>query len=331
MAPRAIWEIFPHFCGNANRKRLMVVLKVYSDESGKGDPRTFVMAGFIARAEVWAEFENDWNAVLARPPAIPYFHMADAVASGDFDRIAALAALIRKHKLSGISVLIYMPDYDLVVRNQISRRFDNPYFFALIRQMELAVEWQIDHNIDEPMDFIFDEQRHESDFLQWIWSQIEPGWPDWIRRRFGNRPIHLDDKSNPALQAADMLAWTLRRISEQPFPPFLAGIFEGVTIRQDRWTVEKLAKFVSYIKFRNMSQQRMTAHDFAKAAQNKDALYTRMNRAIIARAKPGEAVGLLSIPAKGIGKFLLVDKCPLANTPHLHKRSGDQCLAGLAS
>ena len=59
-------------------------------ESGKGDPHTFVMAGFIARAEEWAAFEVDWNEVTGGVP----FHMVDAAAAKDFDRIRALFEVI---------------------------------------------------------------------------------------------------------------------------------------------------------------------------------------------------------------------------------------------
>jgi hypothetical protein len=74
-----------------------MTLKAFIDESGKGDPSIFVMAGFIARAEEWAKFNDDWNAILEKPPTLEYFHMADAVARKDFDRIQEMAAIIRRY------------------------------------------------------------------------------------------------------------------------------------------------------------------------------------------------------------------------------------------
>jgi hypothetical protein len=58
-------------------------------------------------------------------------------------------------------------------------------------------------------------------------------------------------------------------------------------------------------------------------------IYHQFNQASLADAARGQTIPLLSIPAKGMGRFLLVHTCPLSDTPHLHRRSGDRCLAHL--
>ncbi len=308
-----------------------MVLKVYADESGKGDPRTFVMAGQIARAEQWAVFEEDWRVALAKPPAIDYFHMNEAVAARDFQRIADMGAVIRKHGFSVIAVSFYMPDYNAIIRGRISRRFDSPYFLGLTSLIDLAIQWQIDHNVCELMDFIFDEQFRESDHLQAIWGDTYAAMSPEIKERFGQRPIHLDDKKTIPLQAADMFAWTWRRILDDSksyleTDQFLNGIFEGVPFTRDDWVAEKMISFLTYHKRRNAQLGRMTEHEFSRASQNRDVIYDAFNRHSLKKAKAGETVPLVSIQAKGIGRFLLVDRCPRSDSPHLHRRSGGECL-----
>ena len=97
-------------------------------------------------------------------------------------------------------------------------------------------------------------------------------------------------------------------------------------MRHINWTAEKMLVFLKYIRQRNTAMGRLTHYEFAEAAQNKDILYAAFNREAITKARPGEVVPLVSIPAKGIGRFLLVDRCPQSGRPHLHRRSGDRCL-----
>ena len=149
MSPRRVWEIFPQLSGDSQRERLVMVLRVYADESGKGDPVTFVMAGFIGRAEQWAALEEEWGDILGWDPPLQVFHMKDAVFYRDFKRIDALAALLRKYRFPALAVTFYMPDFNSLIRGRISRRFDNPYFMGLMMLLELGLQWQIDNGLCE--------------------------------------------------------------------------------------------------------------------------------------------------------------------------------------
>jgi hypothetical protein len=201
--------------------------------------------------------------------------------------------------------------------------------------METALEWEIEQGINEPIDFIFDEQHTESDYLQSIFTPLLEAQPPEIRSRFGNRPIHLDDKKSPPLQAADMFAWPFRRIAERtrfrkPVDEFLVDIFQGVPIRRREWDRTKLAEFLGLVRQQNNREGRLFAYEFETAARKKDVIYHQFNQTCLAKAVSGQTVPLLSIPAKEMGRFLLVHMCPLSDTVHLHRRRGDQCLAHLS-
>ena len=57
--------------------QLIVALEVYLDESeDSGSGKAMALAGYVAPASVWTDFEPKWNAVLEEY-AVPYFHMVD--------------------------------------------------------------------------------------------------------------------------------------------------------------------------------------------------------------------------------------------------------------
>lgn len=44
------------------------MMEAYVDDSGTGDPPVFLLAGFVGRAERWAEFSERWiEALRGRP------------------------------------------------------------------------------------------------------------------------------------------------------------------------------------------------------------------------------------------------------------------------
>jgi len=309
-----------------------LVLKVYADESGKGGRDVFVMAGVLARAEDWASFSEDWQRlVLDVPPAVKAFHMNEIVASKDFARIKAASGVLRKYKFSAVAVSMFIDDFNVVLKGNIGPKIDTPYFPAMQMFMEECVKWQIAHGVDEPMDLTFDEQLHESDYLQSIWTPMLSAMPDAIKRKFGARPAHVNDVGHPPIQAADMLAWSMHRIEfcnarSQPLDDFIVGVFDGIPMRHLLWRREEMAAFLDYVRHQNTELGRLTQYEGEHYLRNRDLVITGSNRLKLDRAKPGETVRLVSIPASGVGRFLLVDKCPRSDMPHLHRRSGDECL-----
>ncbi len=308
-----------------------MVLHVYADESGKGARDVFVMAGLLARAEQWKAFCEDWQLVLDMPPAVEAFHMNEIVAAKDFARIKAASGVLKKYKFPAVAVSIFIGDFDAVLKGRIGPKIDSPYFPAMQMFLEECLKWQFDHKLDEPMDFTFDEQLHESDYLQSIWTPMLNAMPDAIKRRFGNRPAHVNDVDHPPVQAADMVAWSMHRIAfcnaaQQPVDDFLVDLFDGIPIRHLIWRHEEMVAFLDYIRHRNTELGRLTQYEYEDYSRNRDVLITGFNRLKLDRAKSRETVRLFSIPASGIGRFLLVDKCPQSGTPHLHKRTGDECL-----
>lgn len=70
----------------------MLTQAVIDDSGSKGQGDTFVLAGFIGRADDWASFADRWRSALERPPAISRFKFWEfAHGEGAFSRLSELA------------------------------------------------------------------------------------------------------------------------------------------------------------------------------------------------------------------------------------------------
>lgn len=54
----------------------MVMFRSYFDASGKEDLGLVVVAGYVASAKKWADYQKKWNAVLDKH-RVPYFRMSE--------------------------------------------------------------------------------------------------------------------------------------------------------------------------------------------------------------------------------------------------------------
>lgn len=265
-----IWLGAPDVCGFSTgvaTRRISMSLEVYIDESGKGDPPVFVLAGFIARADQWTAFNEEWIAALSEVPAVAAFHMTDARWSGNDVKLPRLLDIIRRHVLVGIAISVLHADYETEIRGKIAKRLDHPYSMVFYSIFVTAAAWQLEVGLDEKMDFIFDEQRSESDFLELHWPKILSAMPDEIKRRIGGRPIHADDKEIIPLQAADILAWYLRRKFARDMQgeipeTSLASLFRGIKVVHYCPARNHWKQLIANIDKRNVLTGMVTEHQF---------------------------------------------------------------------
>ncbi len=61
------------------------MLRASFDDSAVGQGPVYVIAGWVAPAEKWVPFADDWHAVLDMRPRIEYFKFVEAINfSGEF-------------------------------------------------------------------------------------------------------------------------------------------------------------------------------------------------------------------------------------------------------
>jgi hypothetical protein len=198
------------------------VAQGYIDDSGEPSKDMFVLAGFVSDEERWERFSDLWHKTLRNPPAIRYLKMWEANSlkkeflnwePKDRDRkIMQLVQVIRDHVAMRVSCAIKWADYNQVLRGRVQPRInDNPYFFLFYRTIANVIRFQIERNITEPVDFVFDRHgKIGKRALEWHDWTVKSRSPQ-LARFFGGPPIFRDDTKVLPLQAADMLAWQIRR------------------------------------------------------------------------------------------------------------------------
>ncbi|MGB0063333.1 MAG: DUF3800 domain-containing protein [Terracidiphilus sp.] len=244
------------------------MLKFFVDDSGSDASRDglFVLHGYIMEGPRWEDFADRWDAQLKRPDFFPisYCRMADAEAgTGPFSgidsvfrkrKVKDLAGVIHECHPSAIGCKMTWKNYNEIVKGKVDSRLDNPYailFFQVMRGVtefqlkinneipdEVKAQFKREHGIEiaiKPVDFVFDDQGPAGlQCLQW-WGALKARVPEPHLTVIGNTPQFKDDREVVPLQAADMLAWHIRREYEYPTEDRAdvmtllnpEGIFEG--------------------------------------------------------------------------------------------------------
>jgi hypothetical protein len=219
------------------REKLLVILNAYADDSGsdegsKTPARYFVLAGYVMPVETWKLFSDRWADELKKVPSIKCFKMSDAeYGDGYFQgmqepfrklKVNELAQVISDFEPIPISAHLKWDDYKSIVQGRVPKVLDSPYanlFYQIIKRSHAA---QIAVNHNDPsigfhrVDFIFDEQGQVGlRALQW-YGGLRVLLSEPHKSMLGSTPIFRDDEEIVALQAADMLAWHLHRLLENP-------------------------------------------------------------------------------------------------------------------
>lgn len=191
--------------------------------SEQGDKRFFI-AGYIARADVWEDFSKAWAIELAFGTPISYLKMSEAKASrGEFK---GWTMKQRKRKLARLNRVIEhfqpMSFHSSMARDAVFERYkraaprglSSPHFLCGFA----AVSGMARHFANAPescsVEFIFDTQAGvdvDTDlFFEEMVKRVPKG-----RSVIARKPKFVDDKASAPLQAADLLAWHLRRNHEE--------------------------------------------------------------------------------------------------------------------
>jgi hypothetical protein len=318
--------------------RLLLVMQVYIDDSI--EPPVFVLAGFIASAEEWEKLKVEWQATLDKPPRLAYVKMQEAHALvGEFKgwnetardkRLAEFVATIKRHVLAGVSLVVRHDDFRSVFRHRIAKPLDNPYWLVYYLLITHVFEWELKNGLTEKIDFIFDEQLHQSEQVKASYEIFYQQAPENIRGRFGKPPEHRDDKKTLPLQAADILAWHIhRRYSEKE----RGSDFVSPTMRLldtiSQWHEFRMKERLQalFVMYDTMTRERgwVSLYENQRMEQNLPDATSINNLRDMVQAPPNFSVILSPFLARGTKRFLLVHSCPLSSSPHLHRRSGDKC------
>ncbi|MDO8431832.1 MAG: DUF3800 domain-containing protein [Candidatus Binatus sp.] len=211
-----------------------MVLQAWFDESGKTEEPVYLLAGYVGKKTVWEDFAHDWQAELDHEPKLPYLHARESQlfkgtdADARVERLLKFVAIIRKHRLRGVSFLLKHSDYreffriisvHPVITPAERRMMRNPYYlsFQYIFTMMLIRHGQkcAESGTKELLEILFDDggerkQRLKIGFENFVKTAKEKN-PHLLDLLINKGPEFRDDKQMSPLQACDLFAWHFRR------------------------------------------------------------------------------------------------------------------------
>jgi hypothetical protein len=194
------------------------VLQICLDESGKGDPDLFVIAGYVSTTERWAAFADEWQKLLDHDSRhyrkLEYFKMAEMTSKGDRERCRWFYNVIEEHALAAVSFALSTKELTRQVRRMFNNPKDagvlaNPWHFVSHLMIPEFVRGMESLGLPPgPVDFVFDDVSEKENVLS-SWKDFKAAFPEEAKMIPGP-PIFRSDMDYLPLQAADLLAWWVR-------------------------------------------------------------------------------------------------------------------------
>ncbi len=207
----------------------MAVFQAFTDDSAaqKGDRRLF-FAGYLHRTDVWARFADVWHAELRSWPAIKYFKASEANhLKGQFDhkrwdealrdaKVGKLAAIINYFQPSSFEFSLNRQVFEDELKPVSPYGLGRPHFTMCFSVVAGLAQFAAQQGMTEPTEFIFDEQQGVDADVELFFSELKKNLPIETQRLISGDPLFKSDRDRPyvPLQAADLLAWHLRREHE---------------------------------------------------------------------------------------------------------------------
>ena len=215
----------------------MFIFRAVTDDSAaeSGDRRLF-LAGYLLPAEVWAEFSEAWDRELRRKPSINYLKMAEAQnLRGQFrhwkveqkdKKLRRLADVIRRYNPASYEFSVSRTAFENIYKPCAPYGLGKPHFVGTFAIVGMVTKFIADTGLpDIKIEFIFDRQDGVSSDIRLVFDYMSENLSDAQQRLIKSDPAFEDDMDFLPLQAADMLAWHLRREHEyeilQPTSPIM--------------------------------------------------------------------------------------------------------------
>ena len=212
-------------CGHAPHLRAvksLAFLKAYSDDSGSdGTGRRLFIAGYLHYASTWSIFSEAWEEELRENPPIKYLHMVEA--NGLRGQFAGWTTEMRDQKLTGLLRVIrhFRPisfefsisrdDNGTLIVPHAPRGLGSAHLFGVLQTISGVARAMAQKGVTTKIDFIFDTQDGVSSDIALLWDGLIKSVPKPARKLLASPPQFMNDVDILPLQAADMLAWHIRR------------------------------------------------------------------------------------------------------------------------
>ena len=203
-------------CGLAPHKmatRRLMALQAFIDDS-KEEGKVTVLAGYMSDAQKWIDFSRDWNRLLTIRPEWSRFKMSEVMTGGgteSLERAMFHYRAIEDHVELGFCVAVPHASLSKVVREfNMAEKWENPYYMAYIVLISVIRHYTLARRPGEAVKITFDTQLGEYRTVLDAWDlMVERNGGDI--RPFSSHPSFEKDEDYLPLQAADLLAWHVRK------------------------------------------------------------------------------------------------------------------------
>ncbi len=189
----------------------------FVDESGNSE--TFVMGCAFSSERKWLRLDKEWKRALAEY-RIPYFHMRELVArKGPFagwsdhkadSLIKKLVWIFTTYIIMWNGAIVSVRDYNAIVETDKRKKRRNPYFHAFQTCLSGTMIYCQQKSIPGKIGFVFDSgsmsKLHAHGYFETF--KLLEEMPN--REQIGAL-LFENDRTNNALQAADLLAYELHK------------------------------------------------------------------------------------------------------------------------
>ncbi len=201
-----------------------------------------IVAGYYGDSRTFFELERRWCAELRTHPKIAYFKGSECKTdsrpklTGEFAGWSPSDAAAKRLRLAkiindlspelvAISSRISWDEYRSVIGDQFVKSvLHHPYFFCFHGVITLSLQYALNEPPENKVAFVLDVESNgsvdEDARVQFDMALAKSRIPQEIKNRMGSVTQDSDIRF-PALQAADMLAWSLRREAEGLDSPVL--------------------------------------------------------------------------------------------------------------
>jgi hypothetical protein len=226
----AIWAHVGDYPRGVQERSELALLQAFTDDSAAqdGDRRLF-LAGYLHRADAWAMFSDDWNMALRAAPSIEYFKAREAnYLTEQFDyrkgwdeekrsaKVANLAAIIGRYQPLSFEFSLNRQVFEDELKPASPYGFGRPHFQLCWSVVAGIAQYASQEGITTPIEFIFDEQEGVDSDIALFFAHLKKNLPIEAQGLIEGTPSFKSDRDKRyvSLQAADMLAWHLRREHE---------------------------------------------------------------------------------------------------------------------
>jgi hypothetical protein len=202
-------------------------LTAYLDESF--DDRLYVISGFVARPEKWANFSPAWASELKRPPRIQRFKMNEVQGTnrGNFKtftpqqreaKLLGLAGVINQYAEWDCSATLDYGAYKQILEPLLPPRFRDPYLWTFHGILTAICSYELHVGQRRAIDFVFDEKRRYFAQAVRLFDQVQSLPPFNEVSKCIKTVREGKDEFDLPLQAADMMAGQVRLFFAAPPP-----------------------------------------------------------------------------------------------------------------